>query len=339
FERQGQFLIAPRQQFVDGVLDQVIRHDAVARGLVVAHRHVIAHERHVRLQLGIGQRQDRTWPRGVSVVAARRFLADELSPSPSMGVGQKLRGRGEGIAVDQDVDLAGEGRLARLLRAPVGVLHHPVLPVGLALEHVRRQRPLLVRVLPEREVHAVEDQVVVILKRLVDQNESKSLPGSSAPPPLSRRSMMSAVLFLLANSVKDSRKKTFSSFLLAVPPKRLIFRSAILPSSKNVSVADSFGRGSSSLAASMPCSRTVCFRFCWTPKKVMVWGLSRPRRSMRGVVKLEPPMRRIRAVCTSPSAGMAVSIVCTIWSAARPLTARISWPASAPWALDRSRRT
>src|SRR6266404_1106121 len=180
-ERQCQFLILPLKQFIDRVLYWVIRYDARAGGLVIAHRHIISHERYIRLQLGVGQNKELPRARGVAIVTAAGLLADERRPFSRMYVRQELRSGGKRVTVDQDVNLAGEGWSARLLNAPVGVLYHSVFAVWLSFEHVGRQGALLGRVFAKAEIQRVEDQVVVILERLVDQERQQELAEIVGP--------------------------------------------------------------------------------------------------------------------------------------------------------------
>src|SRR5215472_7194860 len=123
----------------------------------------------------MGQREDGARSRSVSVVAAARLLADERCSLSGVRVREKLRSRGKRLAVDQNENFATRRRLAGLLYPPVGVFYHSVLAIGLPFHHLGRQCVLPRAILLKSELQAVENQVVIILKRLVDEEGKEQL--------------------------------------------------------------------------------------------------------------------------------------------------------------------
>lgn len=61
------------------------------------------------------------------------------------------------------------------------MLHHSVFAVWLSFEHVGRQGAPLGRVFAKAEIDRVEDQVIVILKRFVDQERQQEFAEIVGP--------------------------------------------------------------------------------------------------------------------------------------------------------------
>jgi len=110
--------------------------------------------------------------------------------------GQEFRGRRERAAIEQDVDGPSERRLAGLLKAQVGMVEcvDPAISSELGFSLRDSEVIVVVGVLWKKtETPIIDDEVVVVLERCINQVGKQELPKLVFTPPLPLTSRMSAL--------------------------------------------------------------------------------------------------------------------------------------------------